>query len=71
MDSEIKKELKHIRKCLKQYNKLLESHMKRTQQIESWMMEHKGNHSGKFAAVREIGIITGICLVLARVFGLI
>ena len=71
MDTEIKHELKKINKRLKRYNKLLELHIRRTEAIEKWVTKHDGASQGRFSLIRESGIIVGIGLVLARVFGII
>lgn len=56
---------------LADYNRLLKEHMKRTEQIEHWMIEHKSSQGAKWTLIKDFGILLGIGVALARLFGLI
>lgn len=53
------------------YNALLKEHIKRTRQLEDWVITHKTTHESKWALVKDLGILAGIGVALARLFGLL
>lgn len=76
MDLETKKEFRRINKKLARYNDLLDIHIKRTEANEKWIAKHDGAHSGRFALIKEAGILLGIGstmlgigIVIAKLFG--
>jgi len=54
---------------LKQYNKLLEQHMRRTETMEKWVAGHQGGHTSKFIIIREVALFAAIASGVARIFG--
>jgi len=63
--------LKSNTRTLEEHQKASSRNGKRLKIVENWLIEHSTTHKSRMGLVKDVSIVTGLCVALARLFGLI